>query len=149
MGLRDAEGIQKNETQRALNASLSYSHRDVDFDDRPSKAVSNDVARGLPPVPLISPFNFAASETAAHRRSYRNGVKCFLQVEQETCEETAAATCLVVRVGESLEHVFQDGYCISRATSRRASQIGMGLQPVQLLAQVNELMLLPKPCRCG
>ena len=44
-GLRDAEGIQKNETQRALDASLSYSRRNVDFGNKPSEAVSYDVAR--------------------------------------------------------------------------------------------------------
>ena len=51
--------------------------------------------------------------------------------EQETCEKTAAATCLVTRVGKSFEHVFQDGYCISRAPSGRVSQTGVGLQLLQ------------------
>ena len=55
---------------------------------------------------MYSPFNFAATETAAHRRPLATVSNA------ETCEETAAKTCLVVFVGESLEHVFQDGYLL-------------------------------------
>ena len=65
LGLLGAEGIKKDETQRALHASLSYSHRDVDFGDKPSEAVSNDVARVLRGLP---PAHLTALSTSRHLR---------------------------------------------------------------------------------
>ena len=81
-----------------------------------------------------SPFNFAASETAADRRSLGMVSHAFSRSNKKPCKETAAAACLVVRVGESLVNVFQD-------------DSGMGLQLLLLPAPVDERTLWTKPCQ--
>ena len=49
-------------------------------------------------------------------------------------------TCLVIRIGEHFEHIFP-GWLLHLACSFwGVSQTGMGLQPLQLLAQVDELI---------
>ena len=73
LGLRDAEGVQENETQRARDASLSYSHHGMDFGNIPSEAISNDEA--LRPLPTDDPSEWchmpSPSQTKLARRQLR------------------------------------------------------------------------------
>ena len=65
--LGDTESVQRNETPRAFNTTLSQSSRDMNFGNRSSETVANYVARAS--VTTDKLCKFAAETTADHKLS--------------------------------------------------------------------------------
>ena len=120
LSLGDTESVQQNETQRAVNTSLSHSHRDIDLGHQSSETVANDVARAS--VTCFQyywqTFQICGSSDCCPLGISRNGVEGFLQIEQKPAGKTTATAYLVAWAGESLENIFKDSHCVPRAPVR-------------------------------
>ena len=98
--------------QRALSTSLPHTQRNMNFGDRPSKTVANDVARASVTGFQYhrQTFQFCCRGDSCPQAISRDGVKGFLlQIEQKACKKAAATTCLMAWISVPLEHVFQSG----------------------------------------